>query len=104
MNRPRVETTYARSRATTRRRSRWRCASTRTSRPIRRPPRGSDAFAAELSRVDWHRYPDRGATALRDAIAELHGVAPDQVFAANGSNEVLQTLLLDLRRAWPHRR
>ena len=67
------------------------------------PTAWRDAFAAELSRVDWHRYPDRGATALRDAIAELHGVASDQVFAANGSNEVLQTLLLDLRRAWSHR-
>jgi histidinol-phosphate aminotransferase len=53
-----------------------------------------DAVAAELSRVDWHRYPDRGATALREAIADLHGVDPAQVFAANGSNEVLQTVLL----------
>jgi histidinol-phosphate aminotransferase len=53
-----------------------------------------DAFAAELSRVDWHRYPDRSATELRSAIAEFHGVSPDQVFAANGSNEVLQTVLL----------
>ncbi len=53
-----------------------------------------DAFAAELSRVDWHRYPDRSAWELRVAIAEFHGVAPEQVFAANGSNEVLQTVLL----------
>jgi histidinol-phosphate aminotransferase len=53
-----------------------------------------DALAAELSRVDWHRYPDRAATGLREAIADLHGVDPAQVFAANGSNEVLQTLLL----------
>ncbi|MDP9463192.1 MAG: histidinol-phosphate transaminase [Actinomycetota bacterium] len=53
-----------------------------------------DAFAAELSRVEWHRYPDRSASALRAAIAESHHVRPDQVFAANGSNEVLQTLLL----------
>jgi len=53
-----------------------------------------DAFAAELSRVEWHRYPDRGATALRAAIAELHRVDADRVFAANGSNEVLQTVLL----------
>ena len=29
-----------------------------------------DAFAAELSRVDWHRYPDRSATDLREAIAD----------------------------------
>jgi len=47
-----------------------------------------------LRQVDWNRYPDRGATRLRQAIAELHGVAADQVFVANGSNEVLQTLLL----------
>jgi histidinol-phosphate aminotransferase len=53
-----------------------------------------DAVAAELSRVEWNRYPDRAATELRAAIAEHHGVDPAQIFAANGSNEVLQTLLL----------
>jgi len=53
-----------------------------------------DRLAEEVRRVRWNRYPDRSYTALRTAIAELHGVAPDQVFAANGSNEVLQTLLL----------
>ena len=58
------------------------------------PAAWRDAFAAELSRLDWHRYPDRAATDLREAIGALHGVPPEQVFAANGSNEVLQTLLL----------
>jgi histidinol-phosphate aminotransferase len=53
-----------------------------------------DAYAAEVSRLDWQRYPDRAATRLRTAIGELHGVGPEQVFAANGSNEVLQTVLL----------
>ena len=62
--------------------------------PVEPPAAWRDAFAAELSRVEWHRYPDRAASALRAAIAELHGVGRDQVFAANGSNEVLQTLLL----------
>jgi histidinol-phosphate aminotransferase len=62
--------------------------------PTPPPTAWRDAFAAELSRVEWHRYPDRGATRLRAAIAESHSVAPEQVFAANGSNEVLQTLLL----------
>ena len=62
--------------------------------PVAPPAAWRDAFAAELSRVEWNRYPDRAATALRTAIAESHGVQPDQVFAANGSNEVLQTLLL----------
>jgi histidinol-phosphate aminotransferase len=59
------------------------------------PPAGfRDALAAELSRVDWNRYPDRAATELRAAIGALHGVGAEHVFAANGSNEVLQTLLL----------
>lgn len=62
--------------------------------PFPPPAAWRDAFAAELSRVDWHRYPDRAATELRNGIAAMHGVRPDQVFAANGSNEVLQTLLL----------
>jgi histidinol-phosphate aminotransferase len=53
-----------------------------------------DAVAAEVSRIDWHRYPDRAATELREAIAATHSVDASQVFAANGSNEVLQTLLL----------
>lgn len=59
------------------------------------PPAGfSDAVASEISRVDWNRYPDRAALALRTDIAALHGVDPTQVFVANGSNEVLQTVLL----------
>ncbi len=62
--------------------------------PVPPPSAWRDAFASELSRVEWHRYPDRAATELREAIAELHGVQLSQVFAANGSNEVLQTLLL----------
>ena len=62
--------------------------------PVPPPPAFRDALAAELSRVDWHRYPDRAASALTADIADLHGVDPAQVFVANGSNEVLQTLCL----------
>ncbi len=62
--------------------------------PLPPPQAFLDAVAAEVGRVAWNRYPDRGATALRARIAELHGVSPSQVFVANGSNEVLQTLSL----------
>ncbi len=51
-------------------------------------------WQAALDGLDWNRYPDRAATALRAAIAELHGVDPSWVFPANGSNEVLQTVML----------
>jgi histidinol-phosphate aminotransferase len=62
--------------------------------PLPPPEAFRDALAAAISRIEWHRYPDRQAHDLRAAIADLHGVSPDQVFAANGSNEVLQTILL----------
>lgn len=62
--------------------------------PVEPPAAWRDAFAAEMSRVQWHRYPDRAAHDLRAEIAAQHGVEPAQVFAANGSNEVLQTILL----------
>jgi histidinol-phosphate aminotransferase len=52
------------------------------------------SFEQELVRLDFNRYPDRGATDLRHALAELHGVRDDEVFCANGSNEALQCLLL----------
>jgi histidinol-phosphate aminotransferase len=58
------------------------------------PQRFVDALAHELSHIPWNRYPDRAARDLRQAIAAHHGVDPAQVFAANGSNEVLQTLCL----------
>src|SRR3954447_23681004 len=62
--------------------------------PVPPPASFVDELAEELRRIEWHRYLDRAATELRAAIAALHGVDPAQVFAANGSNEVLQTLCL----------
>jgi len=62
--------------------------------PFSPPPEWVAAVQEELTAVRWNRYPDRGAWALRKAVADLHGVAPEQVWCANGSNEVLQTLLL----------
>jgi len=35
------------------------------------------------------RYPDPNATALCNALAEYHGLASDQVFVGNGSDEIL---------------
>jgi histidinol-phosphate aminotransferase len=62
--------------------------------PFPPPETWRDDLAGELERIDFHRYPDRQATRLRAALAERHGVGPEEVFCANGSNEVLQCLLL----------
>ncbi|HSE08914.1 MAG TPA: histidinol-phosphate transaminase [Nocardioidaceae bacterium] len=42
-----------------------------------------------------NRYPDREFTELRKSLAEYlgHGVTPEQVWAANGSNEVMLQIL-----------
>jgi len=54
-------------------------------------------IVAELERAvrGAHRYPDREFTELRERLARYlgHGLATEQLWAANGSNEVLQQLL-----------
>ena len=59
------------------------------------PPAGwLDAVSDIVRTVQWNRYPDRAATELRATIARRHNVAPENIFVANGSNEVIQTILL----------
>lgn len=62
--------------------------------PFSPPAAWLDAVAEAAHDIAWNRYPDRAATELREGIASLHGVSADQVFVANGSNEVLQSILL----------
>lgn len=51
------------------------------------------ALAATVAGVN--RYPDREFVELREALAAYlgHGLGPEQVWAANGSNEIIQQLL-----------
>jgi histidinol-phosphate aminotransferase len=53
----------------------------------------ASALAAAILTVN--RYPDREFTPLRDALAGYlgHGLTRDNIWAANGSNEVLQQVL-----------
>jgi histidinol-phosphate aminotransferase len=63
------------------------------------PP--SESVVADIARAvadaarDLNRYPDREFTALREELAAYlgHGVRAEQVWAANGSNEVMLQLL-----------
>ena len=59
------------------------------------PPEGfEEAVAEALASLAWNRYPERNAQSLRVALGEFHDLPPSQIFAANGSNEVIQTLLM----------
>ena len=62
------------------------------------PPAGlvqAITSAAAVAALGLNRYPDRDAEALRDDLAGYlgHGLTRRQVWAANGSNEVIQQLL-----------
>lgn len=61
------------------------------------PGEVADDILVSLSQAlrDVNRYPDREFTALREGFAEYlgHGLTRDQIWAANGSNEVLQHVL-----------
>ena len=62
--------------------------------PYSPPDAFVDAWLAELRATPLNRYPDRAATRLRDAVARSFDQPAERVLCANGSNEVLQTLLL----------
>jgi histidinol-phosphate aminotransferase len=51
-------------------------------------------LAAEVERLALHRYPDRDARGLREVLAAQWGVGSENVWVANGSNEILQQLFL----------
>ncbi len=62
--------------------------------PYAPPAEFVDRWLAELRAAPLHRYPDREARELRTALGDHLGQPTDHLFCANGSNEVLQTLLL----------
>jgi histidinol-phosphate aminotransferase len=57
-----------------------------------------EAFLADLGDrvrdLALNRYPDRDAGAIREGLGARFGLLPEGVWVANGSNEVIQTLLL----------
>jgi histidinol-phosphate aminotransferase len=54
----------------------------------------SAELAKALADVALHRYPDPEARELREIMASDLGVAPEQLLAANGSDEAIQMLLM----------
>lgn len=58
------------------------------------PPEFVTRLKTQITDISLNRYPEREANELRAAIARHHGVKVEQVYCANGSNEVLQSILL----------
>ncbi|HYL86746.1 MAG TPA: histidinol-phosphate transaminase [Candidatus Angelobacter sp.] len=45
--------------------------------------------AARTALAESHRYPDGGTLRLREKVAAMHGVAPDEIFVGLGSSEII---------------
>ncbi|RYE80934.1 MAG: histidinol-phosphate transaminase [Hyphomicrobiales bacterium] len=58
--------------------------------PIGPSPKAREAMQASLDHLEL--YPDPQAKALKQAIAETHGLNPANIFCGNGSDEVLGLL------------
>ncbi len=58
--------------------------------PLGASPKAKEAMRAAIE--DSHLYPDGGGWKLRNAIADRHGLAMEQVVLGNGSNEVIELL------------
>lgn len=56
------------------------------------PPAAVEALAAAAR--EMHRYPDGHATALREAIGQRFGLDPARIVCGNGSDEIIQHLIL----------
>ncbi|MCB4821410.1 histidinol-phosphate transaminase [Roseicella sp. GB24] len=56
-------------------------------------PPGAQAAYAKLA-TELHRYPDGGATALREAIGARFGLDPARIVCGNGSDELIGALIM----------
>ena len=55
--------------------------------PLGPSPRAMEAAKSVLA--ESHRYPDGGTHRLREKLARIHGVTPDEVFIGLGSSEII---------------
>ena len=62
--------------------------------PLPPPNQWLSEIKEAVTSIEWNRYPDRNASELASRLAQSHGVQPNNVVSANGSNEIIQTVLL----------
>jgi histidinol-phosphate aminotransferase len=55
--------------------------------PLGPSPKAMEAVKRALAEA--HRYPDGGTHRLREKLAALHGVAPEEIFVGLGSSEII---------------
>ncbi len=64
--------------------------------PYSLPVAWQKELASAVESIQFNRYPDRFALNLRSALANYHSKNVENIFVANGSNEVIQSIYLAL--------
>ena len=62
--------------------------------PWNLPPEIGSEILRRVNETPWSRYPDFHARALHERLAEFAGWKADGIIAGNGSNELIQALLM----------
>ena len=62
--------------------------------PLPPPESWIEELQYEIARIEWNRYPDRQAEELSSQLSTYHDVDERNVVCANGSNEIIQSVLL----------
>src|SRR5207244_7075177 len=62
--------------------------------PYPLPESFSKDLAERIASIGLNRYPDGAMTELREKLADRTGRTPEEVWTANGSNEIITQLLL----------
>ena len=75
-------------------RQRARVKLNQNENPWDTPARIKEETRRRLETCQWSRYPDFVPTKLRLRLAEFSGWSPDGIIAGNGSNELIQALLM----------
>jgi len=72
------------------------------------PPFPLAIEAIEHAAVEQNLYPDPGAWAVRDALAERHGIAPERITVGNGMDSLIKVLCMtfldpgdEIAMCWP---
>lgn len=68
-----------------------RCKLSANESALGTPPAAKAAYAALQDQL--HRYPDGSQAALREALAEVHGLDAERIVCGNGSEELLGLLI-----------
>jgi len=64
--------------------------------PFDLPEELKEKISEEIKKIPFQRYPDPHATELKEIISDLYGVKPENIVFGNGSDELIQLLIMTI--------